>query len=137
MTELTLEQVKKAGRFAWQVNGLLYIPGHPSDVVVEADFAEGGKLADLGGGGLPEEEIAWLLSQDDFKYTYLWAVRPRASAQSFCVDEDECFDDDEAAVVRVNGRLAVSITLVPEEDCYDDDMPGWHHLPGCDCEFCK
>jgi hypothetical protein len=68
MDTLTLEQVRKAARFAWNDDWSLFVPGL---------------------GALDIDADAW--TEDLFGY------RPH----------------------------------------YGSPQDGWHHLPGCDCEFCR
>jgi len=80
MSDLTLEQVKKAGRFAWETsytNGLsVFVPG-------------------IG--------FAWIQH-----------------------DADDA--DPETGIVNTGADM-----LHPPID----EPDGWHHLPSCDCEFCR
>ena len=84
MSDLTLEQVKKAGRFAWHESA-------------------GQALIFTNGQFLRFHEV------------YGRTKRP-------CDDLLEFWPNDKVA-------------LRPEDS--GQTRYGWHHLPGCDCEFCN
>ena len=91
--ELTLGQVKQAGRFAWHTQGYLWIPSEPG------------------------------LSGIDSDRLWLPLFTP-----TFELEEERLFSLN-VNVESMFGDL--------DFDEWADDELGWHHLPSCDCEFCR
>jgi hypothetical protein len=92
MKTLTLEQVRKAGRFAYQLTGGDEVPIYNPNT---------GDLAEI---------VPWMGVER-------YGESSNRHADSWTMGVEPRYNIEEHVV---------------EADAADD----WHHLPGCDCEFC-
>ena len=105
MMDLTLDQVRMAGRDAWALSA----EGHMTDF--PAHLQEGDiKLHWTDASGVVRSVS---VARSDYPEDHGWRIT--------------------GVLPRQQGPLPDGVVIT---DTFTLPVNGWHHLPGCDCEFC-